>query len=33
MSGGALDYVYYRLEDPIKEIEKRIRDNGKTLLR
>lgn len=31
MSGGALDYVCFRLDDPIKEIEKRIRDNGKTL--
>lgn len=31
MSGGALDYVCWRLDDPIKEIEKRIRDNGKTL--
>lgn len=31
MRGGALDYVYWRLDDPIKEIEKRIRDNGKTL--
>lgn len=29
--GGALDYVCFRLDDPIKEIEKRIRDNGKTL--
>ena len=31
MSGGALDYVYFRLDDPIKELEKQIRDNGKTL--
>lgn len=31
MSGGALDYVYCRLEDPIKEIEDRIKKNGKTL--
>lgn len=31
MGGGALDYAYYRLEDPIKEIEDRIKKNGKTL--
>ena len=31
MSGGALDYIYYRLEDPIEEIEDRIKKNGKTL--
>ena len=31
MSGGALDYAYCRLEDPIKEIEDRIKKNGKTL--
>ena len=31
MSGGALDYAYFRLEDPIKEIEDRIKKNGKTL--
>jgi len=31
MSGGALDYVCFRLDDPIKEIENRICDNGKTL--
>ena len=31
MSGGALDYAYSRLEDPIKEIEDRIKKNGKTL--
>lgn len=31
MSGGALDYVYCRLDDAIKEIEKRVRENNKTL--
>lgn len=31
MSGGALDYAYCRLEDPIKEIEDRIKKNGKTV--
>ncbi len=31
MSGGALDYAYCRLEDPIKEIEDHIKKNGKTV--
>ena len=31
MSGGALDYAFCRLEDPIKEIEDRIKKNGKTV--
>ena len=31
MSGGALDYVCFRLDDPIKEIRDRINKNGKTL--
>lgn len=31
MSGGALDYAYCQLEDPIKEIEDRIKKNGKTI--
>lgn len=31
MGGGALDYTYSRLEDPIKEIEDRIKKNGKTV--
>lgn len=31
MGGSALDYVYSRLEDPIKEIEDRLKKNGKTV--
>lgn len=31
MSGGALDYVFFRLDDPITAIHDRINKNGKTL--
>lgn len=31
MSGGALNYASHRLDDPIKDIEQRIRVNGKTV--
>lgn len=31
MSGGSFDYVQFRVDDAIEEIERRLRDNGKTV--